>query len=86
VAGVGAPPLEAAIRTARAAGHSGDVSQFTIRRAAMLLVDDNTLAVELLLAEFERTPKGYPLLRRRAAWGAAGAELLTHYEQAAGGA
>ena len=50
----------------------------------MLLVDDNTLAVEPLLAELERTPKGYPLLRRRAAWGAAGAELLTHYQQAAG--
>jgi serine/threonine-protein kinase len=62
---------EAAIRTARAAGHSGDVSQFTIRRATVLLADGNTLAVQPLLAELEQTPESYPLLRLRAAWAAA---------------
>jgi tetratricopeptide (TPR) repeat protein len=67
---------EAAIRTARAAGHSGDVSQFTIRRATVLLADGNTLSVEPLLDELEQTPESYPLLRLRAAWAAANGDAL----------
>jgi serine/threonine protein kinase/tetratricopeptide (TPR) repeat protein len=67
---------EAAIRTARAAGHSGDVSQFTIRRATVLLADGNIVAVEPLLEELEQTPESYPLLRLRAAWAAAHGDAL----------